>query len=250
MLVVDADEKQSLRRRGLAGLAAVAGGEHFGRPVDVALAAADFDERADDRSHHVVEEAVAGDFDRDAVGSSCIRVSATSTRQLVNRADRIGPLGAGRFEAGEIVAADERPALPRASPPHRAAADSARRSGDRTPTASGRCEFGSDSACRRHRTWRESLRGPLRSRPRRCRSGSSGIEAAVQVVVREARLGRKADDLPERVDAGVGAAGGGDADRFLRELLPGRFERALHRRLVGLNLPAGVRACRRRPRST
>ncbi len=51
-----------------------------------------------------------------------------------------------------------------------------------------------------------------------------------------------ADDLAERVDAGVGAAGGGDAERFLRELLPGGFERALHRRLVGLNLPTGVRA--------
>ena len=68
LLVIDADEKQAVRRRGLAGAAAVAGGEHFGGPVDVALAAADFDQRADDRADHVVEEAVAGDFDGDAVG--------------------------------------------------------------------------------------------------------------------------------------------------------------------------------------
>ncbi len=50
------------------------------------------------------------------VGSSPklpIRVSeklgyVAATRQLVNRADRIGPLGAGGFEAGEVVPADER----------------------------------------------------------------------------------------------------------------------------------------------
>ena len=71
-------------------------------------------------------------------------------------------------------------------------------------------------------------------------SGSTRVQAAVQVVVREARFGGEADDLAERVDAGVGAAGGGDAERLLRELVPGGFDRALHRRLVGLNLPAGV----------
>ena len=56
-----------------------------------------------------------------------------------------------------------------------------------------------------------------------------------------------ADDLPERVDAGVGAAGGGHAHRLLRELAARSASNvALHRRLIGLNLPAGIRACRRR----
>ena len=49
--------------RGLACSAAVLCGQHFGGPVDVALADADFDERADDRADHVVEKAVAGDVD-------------------------------------------------------------------------------------------------------------------------------------------------------------------------------------------
>ena len=51
--------------------------------------------------------------------------------------------------------------------------------------------------------------------------GQHRVEAAVQIVVRQPRLGRDADDLAERVDAGVGAAGGGDAHRLLRDLLPG-----------------------------
>ena len=48
--------------------------------------------------------------------------------------------------------------------------------------------------------------------------GQQRVQAAVQIVVREARFGGDADDLAERVDAGVGAAGGGDAERLLREL--------------------------------
>ena len=49
-------------------------------------------------------------------------------------------------------------------------------------------------------------------------SGSTRVEAAVEVGVREARLGGDTDDLAQRVDAGVGAAGGGDAERLLRDL--------------------------------
>ena len=70
--------------------------------------------------------------------------------------------------------------------------------------------------------------------------GQQRVEAAVEIVVRESRFRRDADDLAERVDAGVGAAGGGDAERLLREPLPGGFERALDGWLVGLKLPAGV----------
>ena len=42
------------------------------------------------------------------------------------------------------------------------------------------------------------------------------------------------------MDAGIGAAGCGDAQRLLRETLPSGLERALHRRPIGLNLPTGV----------
>ena len=56
-----------MRGRGLAGFGSIAGGEDFGWPGDVAGAPPDFDERADDRSDHIVQEAVAGDFDGDAV---------------------------------------------------------------------------------------------------------------------------------------------------------------------------------------
>ena len=49
--------------------------------------------------------------------------------QFVNRADGIGPLGAGGFEAGEIVTADEDLPCSVHRRGHRAVADSARRSG-------------------------------------------------------------------------------------------------------------------------
>ena len=127
-LVVDTDEKQSVRRRGLAGFAAIAGGEHFGGPVDVALAGADFDQRADDRADHVVEEAVAGDVDGDAVGvtRSCsrahdsVRESCGSSRAVRSR----------RFRSWRSRGGRRAPALPCASRRRRAAADSARRSGE------------------------------------------------------------------------------------------------------------------------
>ena len=138
------DEKESVRRRGLAGFAAVAGGEHFGRPVDRRACRADFDERADDRAHHVVEEAVAGDVDRDAIGSTSavravtadsdlratrLRGASRSARESCesNRAARSRPFRSWRNRVGRRA-----PALPRASRRHRAVADSARRSGDRT----------------------------------------------------------------------------------------------------------------------
>ena len=68
------------------------------------------------------------------------------------------------------------------------------------------------------------------------------VEAAVEVFVGEPGFGQQADDLAERVDAGIGAAGGRDVDFLLREPLPGGFDRALHRRLIGLDLPTGVGA--------
>ena len=95
----------------------------------------------------------------------------------------------------------------------------------RTRRACGRCGCGSDSACRRRRRWRGSLRGRLRPCTTAMSFGSTALSAAVQIVVRQARFGGEADDLAERVDAGVGAAGGGHAQRFLRDPLPGRFER-------------------------
>ena len=71
--------------------------------------------------------------------------------------------------------------------------------------------------------------------------GEKRVEAAVEVFVGEAGFGSEADGLAEGVDAGVGAAGGGDAEGFLREALPGGFDSALDGWLIGLELPAGVR---------
>ena len=45
-------------------------------------------------------------------------------------------------------------------------------------------------------------------------------------------------DLAERVDAGVGAAGAVDGDRFLGDLADGVVEGALDRWQAGLELPA------------
>src|SRR5688572_8580931 len=65
--VVNTHKEQAVRRRRLAGDTAVAGGEDFSGPRYAARAAPDFDKRADDRSHHVIEKAVAGDFKDDAI---------------------------------------------------------------------------------------------------------------------------------------------------------------------------------------
>ena len=77
--IFDADEEQSVRRGGLAGEAAVAGGEDLGGPLLVAAPLPHFDQRADDRTDHIVQEAVAGDFERDAIGQ---RIDSTATRRV------------------------------------------------------------------------------------------------------------------------------------------------------------------------
>src|SRR6478752_5892931 len=71
--------------------------------------------------------------------------------------------------------------------------------------------------------------------------GQERVEAAMENFVSEASFGGEAHDLAQSMDAGVGAAGGGDAKSFLREALPGGFDRALDGGLIGLELPAGVR---------
>ena len=71
-------------------------------------------------------------------------------------------------------------------------------------------------------------------------SGSTALRPRCRSPVDSRVLGGEADDLAERVDAGIGAAGGRDADLFARDLVPGRFDDALHRRLARLNLPPGV----------
>src|SRR4051812_8290540 len=68
------------------------------------------------------------------------------------------------------------------------------------------------------------------------------VEAALQVLVGEVSLCGQAHYLAQCVDAGVGATSCRHAERFLGEFLPSRFNGALHRWLIGLNLPAGVRA--------
>jgi len=69
---------------------------------------------------------------------------------------------------------------------------------------------------------------------------TKGVQTAVEVFIHEARIRFDADRLAEGMDTGVGATGRCDAKGFLRETLPGGFDRALDRGLVGLKLPAGV----------
>src|SRR3954463_10795017 len=70
--------------------------------------------------------------------------------------------------------------------------------------------------------------------------GQKRVEAAVEVVVGEARFRGETDHLAEGMDAGVGTAGGSETQRLLREALPSGFERALDGRLIRLDLPTGV----------
>ena len=61
--VIDTHQKQALRRRGHAGGAPLAGGDDFGGPWTGFAAAADLDQRADHGADHVVQEAIAGNFE-------------------------------------------------------------------------------------------------------------------------------------------------------------------------------------------
>ena len=60
--VLDADQKKPLRRSGPPCQAAVGRPQHFFRPVLRPCASADLDQGADDRTDHIVEEAVGLDF--------------------------------------------------------------------------------------------------------------------------------------------------------------------------------------------
>src|SRR3972149_2088596 len=104
--IVDAYQKQSLRRCRGAGGAAVGGGEALGDPRFVFGAAAYFHETADDRPNHVVEEPVGLDLDRDEV---LLRPPAPLHAEPVDGADAVLALCTAGFEAAEIVCAQEWP---------------------------------------------------------------------------------------------------------------------------------------------
>src|SRR5262245_23927354 len=84
-LIVNAYQKQPLRRGGHSGLGAVAEGEDFGGPVRRLLTFADLDQGADDVADHVIEEAVGFNFDDDPVGEFG---RAALNQQVEDGADR------------------------------------------------------------------------------------------------------------------------------------------------------------------
>ena len=62
----------------MAGFASVFCGEDCRGPTFVAFTRADFDQRADNRADHVVEEAVAVDFDNDTISGFGKRCTTNS----------------------------------------------------------------------------------------------------------------------------------------------------------------------------
>jgi len=231
-LVLHAVEEESVGRSGLAGGAAVAGGEDISGPGDVTGALPDFDERADDRTDHLVQEAVAGDFDGDAF------IDALDMDRE-KRADGVGAQRAGRFEAGKVVLAEESlgggvhfigierlgimPDVASIEHIRRAAIVNLVAVGFPPRVVGGVEVFGGffdgddDDVLREY-----------------------GVETAVEVGGGKHRFRSESDDLAERVDTGVGAAGSGDAELFACDLVPGGFDGGLNGGLGRLNLPAGI----------
>ena len=56
-------EDEALGGSGRAGGAAVACSEYIGDPCDGTMAAADFDQRTDDRTDHIVQEGISGNIE-------------------------------------------------------------------------------------------------------------------------------------------------------------------------------------------
>ena len=66
------------------------------------------------------------------------------------------------------------------------------------------------------------------------------VRTARERIEREATAGVEGGDLPLRMYSGIGSAGQRDPDGLAGQVAEGLFERALHRRRVGLQLGAGV----------
>src|SRR5690606_29671417 len=95
------EEHQPGGRRGRAGEAAVAPGQQFADPVLAPRAGADLEQRTDDVAHHVVQEGVGLDVDRN-------HVAFAPDGDALQFAPRVAGLALAGAERAEIVLAQER----------------------------------------------------------------------------------------------------------------------------------------------
>ena len=221
-------EKQALGRRGFPGTLAVACAENIAHGFWGSRPAAYLGERAHDASHHRAQEAVAGNAKRELVAALLPIASVNST-------DAIFPFVRRHAKRCEVVPTDEhvtRPfycaeielaaRVPRIVPTDGlfGITDAVKimpAPGIETRVKVGRCAIG-------------AVDGDIR--------GQHAIEGVLQAVEWHISRGREVDDLPEGVNARIGAPRRRDRNRRAVEPLEPRFEFSLNRALAGLNLPA------------
>lgn len=221
-------EKQALGRRGFTRALAVARVENVAHGFWRSRRAPYLGERAHDAPHHRAQEAVTGN-------AKCEFVAALLPIAGVNSTDAIFPLVRRHAKRCEVVLTDEhvtRPfyrveielaaCVPRIVPTDGlfGVTDAVKimpASGIETRVKVGRCASGA---------FDRDIRG------------QHAIERVLQAVEGHIPRGREIDDLPECVNARIGAARCRDRNRRAVEPLEARLEFSLNRALAGLNLPA------------
>lgn len=103
--IVDFLEEQPLGRCRLAGEDSVLFGKHFVDPIGFVLSEADFDERADNVSDHVVQKAVRFYLDGQVAG--LVKVGRGNDPAVSDISDRGQSRGAVGFETGKITVSDD-----------------------------------------------------------------------------------------------------------------------------------------------
>ena len=158
-------------------------------------------QRPGDRADHIVQEAVGLDVDPDEV----VHPAHGEVRDRPDAARAVGPVG---LEAVEVVPAQERPGRRGSSPRRRAAGRRASCSGAGT----GRRRAVVDHVAVELRPWRRASRGTTGASPARSRTRTScgrvAFSALTKTSRRVPRRRVEVDDLPQRMDPGVGPAAG------------------------------------------
>ena len=221
-------EKQALGGRGFPGTLAGAGVENIAHGFWGSRAASYLGERAYDASHHRAQEAVAGNAKGELVAALLPIASINSTDAIFSFVRR-------HAKRCEVVLTDEhltRPfycveielatRVPRIVPTDGlfGITDAVKimpAPGIKACVKVGRCASGASD-------------GDIR--------GQHAIERVLQAVEWHSSRGREVDDLPEGVNARIGAPRRRDRNRRAVEPLEPRFEFSLNRALAGLNLPA------------
>lgn len=96
LVVIDAQQKQTVRRGGSSGLSAISRGKHCGYFLGTALQMADFYERSDHCTNHVFEETIG-------VGLNMQVIAIAVDQQPLKPTDGIFVVGQRPFERGEVM---------------------------------------------------------------------------------------------------------------------------------------------------